>query len=279
MIILIRNQLRKELRSMPEWIEEAEKLYQQGISFAQIGRQLNVNRKLVSYYLQQKGYSPNHKFQPKIKVKQKTQKAINEDIFEIIDTQEKAYWLGFMYADGSVAEKNNRIELALQEEDYDHIVKFKNFMGSDHQIQTKCKVMNEKTYIGYRLGFNNAKIKTDLIALGCIPNKTKVLEFPKLPNELIRHFIRGYFDADGCITKHRTSGISLEILGTDEFLKGVANHYNIQNHIYRFNHSDIKRFMIAGQGAIAIMEDLYREETICLKRKKEKFKNILGEIA
>lgn len=49
--------------------------------------------------------------------------------FEKIDNEEKAYWLGFLYADGNVSLKEDKIELSLAEKDLNHIKKFKNFIG------------------------------------------------------------------------------------------------------------------------------------------------------
>lgn len=252
----------------PSWISEAEALYKEKKSFTKIGSELKVNRKLVSYYLKKLGYESHFKDCIRENVIQKTRKNVNEDAFEVIDNEEKAYWLGFMYADGCVYEQNNRIELSLQEKDYEHIVKFKKFMQSDHIIGKKVK---DNTYVSYRIAFNSKKIKTDLITHGCIPNKTRKITFPELDNNLVKHFIRGYLDADGCITNSRTSKTSVEILGCEDFLISLAKHFNIEGHIYRFNHSDIKRFMIAGKKAREILEYLYGDATIYLDRKYEKY--------
>lgn len=252
----------------PIWITKAEILYNENKSFTSIGKELNVDRKLISYYLIKKGYKPNHKFKSKTKIIQKSQKTLNEDIFEKIDSEHKAYWLGFLMADGCVSEKNNRIELSLQEKDYKHIIKFKEFMNSDHKVGKKIK---DNKYISYRLGFSRKKTKQDLMMHGCIPNKTKDMIFPNIKKEFKRHFIRGYFDADGCITNHKTSTVSFELLGYDNFLNEVARHLNIDGHIYKFNHSDVKRFMIAGKKAISILDYLYKDSTIYLDRKYEKY--------
>ena len=258
----------------PIWINKAEELYKTKKSFAQIGRDLNVNRKHVSYDLKAKGYEPNHKFMPKTKIKQKTQKPINENIFEVIDTEEKAYWLGFLYADGCVNEKNNRVELALQEKDYNHIVKYKKFLNSSHTIGVKIK---DKKYKSYRLSFSNAKIKNDLIHLGCMPNKTKKLKFPteeQVPKKYIKDFIRGYLDADGCIRKGTTTDATIEILGYYNFLIGIVQYFNLKGHIYNFSHSDVKRFVISGKQAKVILKHLYNNSSIYLDRKYDKYLQI-----
>ena len=256
---------------LPNWIEKAENLYKQQLSFTEIGRRLNVDRKKVSYYLQKLGYKPNHKFMPKTEVIQKNKIFINDNYFEVIDTEHKAYWLGFLYADGYISETKNNIELSLKESDLEHLKLFQKDLESKHELKKKIK---DNCYISYRLSFNSKKMKQDLIKKGCIPNKSLVLKFPNIeqvPQELIPHFIRGYFDGDGCITKHATSSISLEILGTEELLKGICDYFNIKGHIYTFNHSSVKRFMIAGNEAIKILDCLYKDSTIHLNRKFDKF--------
>lgn len=253
----------------PIWINSAIELRENGLSYAKIGEVLNVDRKKVSYYLQEKGYCPSKNYKKPNKQNQPNKKYVNETIFENIDTEEKAYWLGFMYADGCVARTSNRIELSLKESDYNHLIKFKNFLESEHVIGKKIKTIKDKTYISYRLGITSEKMKNDLIKHGCIPNKTKKLIFPKLDKKLIKHFIRGYLDGDGCITHQATSKLSLEILGTESFLRSILNYYNFpkDKYIYKFKHSDIKRLMLSGKNAFKVIDDLYKDSNIYLDRK------------
>lgn len=252
----------------PKWIDKAIELRKNGLSYAKIADQINADRKKVSYYLKEKGYGPNLKY-VRLNQKQPNKKYVNENIFENIDTEEKAYWLGFMFADGCINRTSDRIELSLKEEDYDHIKKFKNFLESEHSIGKKSKTIKDKTYISYRLGITNKKLKQDLISHGCVPNKTKILKFPKLKKEFIKHFIRGYLDGDGCITSHISSKVSLEILGTKEFLIEILKYYNVSTnkYIYGFKHSDINRLVLTGKKAFNIIEDLYKDSNIYLDRK------------
>lgn len=167
--------------------------------------------------------------------------------------------------------KNNRVELSLQECDYNHIVKYKLFLESDHAIGIKIK---DSKYKSYRLAFNNKKIKNDLIKLGCIPNKTKKLKFPtikQIPKKYIKDFIRGYLDADGCIRKGTTSDVTIEILGYYDFLIGITKYFNLKGHIYNFKHSDVKRFIISGKDAKRILNHLYKNSSVYLDRKYIKY--------
>lgn len=256
-----------------EWINRAIKLRKSGLSYAKIAKEIGKDKQTVSYYLKLEGYGPNEKY-VRTNQNQPNKKYVNENYFENINTEEKAYWLGFMYADGCVNSSRDSIELSLKEEDYDHIVKFKNALESEHIIGKKEKRTDSKTYISYRLCIKNKKLKSDLIKYGCTPKKTKTLEFPAIQEDLIGHFIRGYIDGDGCITSHKTSKISLEILGTYNFLNSIREYFQLDNdkYIYSFNHSDIKRLVITGEKAFNIIEQLYKNSTISLDRKFNRYK-------
>lgn len=72
---------------------------------------------------------------------------------------------------------------------------------------------------------------------GCTPKKSLVLQFPKesifKDKSLIRHFIRGYFDGDGCFTRHICHTIVspvVSILGTKEFLDKIIKYSQIESH-------------------------------------------------
>ena len=124
----------------------------------------------------------------------------NENYFEKIDTPEKAYCLGFWYADGNVYNnKNNRAEITQEESKKDILEKIAREFGTDKPMYTSNKE-NGKTL--YKLSFASIKITNDLIKLGCVPNKSLILQFPTfdtVPEKYMSHFIRGYFDGDGCI--------------------------------------------------------------------------------
>ncbi len=113
---------------------------------------------------------------------------------QIIDDQNKAYLLGLFYADGNVSLKQTHSRIALHEKDVKLLLKIKKVFKFFKLYADKSK--NQFTlYSGYK------KCKTDLILNGCLPQKSTVnktnLLIPKLEKDLLRHFIRGYFDGDG----------------------------------------------------------------------------------
>jgi len=131
----------------------------------------------------------------------------NDTYFENIDTEDKSYWLGFFYADGYVRKRHDsgQFKLKLCKKDKNHIELFKTNIKSEHIITDGVEFFtknNKKYKSEYSLlNIYSLKLVDDLIKHGCVQNKTQKIRFPILKNELIQHFIRGYFDGDGCIYK------------------------------------------------------------------------------
>lgn len=200
----------------------------------------------------------------------------NKNFFEVINTEEKAYWLGFMYADGYITQ--DYVGIALSTEDIDHLYKFKTALNSNHNIKT---YEGSTTYA--RLIIKSEKMKNDLIINGCVYNKSLILKFPDsriLPKELIKHFIRGYFDGDGSLVLSKGSN-NFKICGTMEFLKEVINCFNTYIPEYRFNEKLYKRkkdnknnYYISYGGRLktyTVMRWLYENSTIYLERKYKRY--------
>ena len=160
----------------------------------------------------------------------------NKDYFSKIDTSEKAYWLGFLYADGSINRyykneklKSMTLELNLSYKDKEHLEKFKRSLKTNIPIFEKKNELNEKEYKSVRIQLNNTKICYDLCDLGCTPSKTYDIKFPTydiVPKEFMRDFIRGFFDGDGCISISQMNGkphIFTVITGQPDMLKGISD--------------------------------------------------------
>jgi len=95
-----------------------------------------------------------------------------------------AYMLGFIYADGCLVEyKNGCHGLDITSKDIGHLRLLKKQLGAGHKIGRKER--------GYRIQVRNQNIYANLIKLGLVPRKSKVLDFPKMPETYLSHFIRG----------------------------------------------------------------------------------------
>lgn len=217
----------------------------------------------------------------------------NQDYFETINTEEKAYWLGFFYADGYVSKDRNNITLALGKKDRNHIEKFSKCISSNYPIKDKAVKSGKfkgKEYSVLTLTAN--KVKNDLIDKGCFNCKSLILKFPtKVPDELTHHFIRGYFDGDGTVfiskEKHHRSGkiediIHCRILGTYDFISQMNTFLNFDSIVVkRYKNSDkenMYEFVIKRKlRCKKLMDYLYNNANIYLKRKKQIFDNYFLE--
>lgn len=240
-------------------------MYLNGISTTKISKELNISRSRFSNYLKEQGIIVN---------KLPHKKKINENI----NTEEKAYWLGFLYADGCISSGNrNDIELSLQLSDKEHLQKFKNFIGFEGKLITD-------TY-RCRVSFKNRKMKSDLIKLGCTPRKSLTLTFPtkeQVPKELIPHFIRGYLDGDGCvICTEKTNNVN--ILGTKDMLQNICLHSGITtNRIYKSNAKSNKIFRLELNSRKDILHFcgyIYNNSKIYMERKFNKYKMLVEKFA
>lgn len=265
---------------MGERYQEAKELFLEGHSLSKIQEMTGYNRKWLSQLLKAEGYV----------IKQNNKKHdYNEAIFELIDNEEKAYWLGFLYADGCVTVIGIKsVKISLQAEDEEHLAKFRDFICPTLPIVpywARIKKI-EKQYNSVRVTATNSKIVDDLIALGCYPDKTEVIDFPfdKVPFELLRHFIRGYFDGDGSVAK--TNGVpSIRFLGASRsFVSDIQERLCDETGVSKNKISDIKRegrkvlyqFQNGSRKDVeALYNYFYEDANIYLPRKKDIIKNRL----
>lgn len=174
------------------------------MSLTKIAKLFNTNRDTLSKHLKKAGYTVVNN-QNKLK--------FNENVFDEINTEEKAYWLGFMYADGYIdsspldpdKKSTYKVELSLSEYDIEHLYKFNKFMQhEDNNVKVGKVKAKDKEYYRCRWGIANKHLWSSLNNLGCTPRKSLTLQFPNISifsnDNLIVPFIRGYFDGDGCLT-------------------------------------------------------------------------------
>lgn len=210
----------------------------------------------------------------------------NELFFNKIDSEEKAYWLGFMYADGYVSTTSRYIaELALAEFDKTHLEKFRDIICPNKQLNLKQKIYKGRMYFSYRLSILNKTIVSSLIDNGCIPNKSFIITFPygKVPLTLYNHFIRGYFDGDGTVGLYNNeSRIQIKISsGSIEFLNSLQNIFSEKvNNYSKVKISKSKKCTCYSldKGGIKVTTNLldyiYKDATIYLDRKFKKYTQI-----
>lgn len=127
---------------------------------------------------------------------------LNECYFKEIDTENKAYWLGFITADGCVV--GNKLTIRLKRSDKQHIMKFLHDIQSEHLIKEDEKTIRGKTFPSCYTSVYSKKMVENLKDLEVLPNKS-TREIPwSGPKHLLRHYFRGLVDGDGCISKFKT---------------------------------------------------------------------------
>ena len=205
-----------------------------------------------------------------------------QDIFEIIDTAEKAYWLGFLAADGCnyQREHNASIILNVHKKDVEHLEKFKQFCHTDAEI---------KSYVGYegfsnqtpmcKITLNSKKISNDLIDKGILPNKSLILQPPHILEEFYKPFILGYFDGDGSISKSsQYNNYSISIQGTKEILTWICEVLDWDAKLEKRNiNSNNNSYYIRCGGTnkpYQILNQLYNSCEIHLDRKFNIYKTL-----
>lgn len=123
----------------------------------------------------------------------------NFDFFEKIDTEEKAYWLGFIVGDGNV--HKDVLHIGVHVDDYDFLCLFNKAISGNHPVVKKTYISKGKPSQIARIDVVSRKMMADLFDKGVIPNKTGRMDMnltlSKVPKKLQKHFIRGFFDADG----------------------------------------------------------------------------------
>lgn len=243
-------------------------------SASSISVKYGINRKTLIKYLKERGVNI---------IKTGSSIHFNYNVFNKINSEESAYWLGFMYADGFIESKGNGVGLGVAIKDIEHMDKFCEFLQypkgkyivKSHQFgSTGTKNKNGEDMYMVNTLIRNSTLWNDLNSKGCVPNKSLILTFPNENifenKDLIRHFIRGYCDGDGSLTwgnkEHTIPSISF--VGTKEFLeslqlylgKGYLMHKpNCSEFTYRLSYTHTKAFNAS--------DYMYKNSNIYLNRK------------
>ncbi|GDX83955.1 hypothetical protein LBMAG42_57660 [Deltaproteobacteria bacterium] len=142
------------------------------------------------------------------------------DYFDVIDTAEKAYCLGFLAGDGWVYPANNAIGLELGAKDVTHLHALRNRMSPTQPLRQHLCHMNGKEIVQFRLSMHSRPMVEALGRLGVTPAKSRTFVPPVLTPALQPHFWRGLVDADGSINHGSTTGWRIELVGSQAACEG-----------------------------------------------------------
>ena len=267
--------------------EIIKNLYLSGLNCREISEKFNLKRSSVNRVIQLAGIARNAR-------ESQLKYHFNEKIFDCIDSEEKAYWLGFLYADGYVetVDKKHHLVLALAKKDRQHIERFNNFLQSNYPIHDyiiKTGEFSGKEYSKVML--NSPHLVETLISYGCTPRKSLTLKFPDFnifkSQSLINHFIRGYFDGDGSVfisnEKHWRNGTMTKVIhyrfvGTEEFLQQIDFQINLKGCKKKKKRSQAWELAYKRKKKVLpFFKYLYEDATVYLDRKRDIFINYIKE--
>jgi hypothetical protein len=218
----------------------------------------------------------------------------DEHFFDVIDTEEKAYWLGYLAADGTIRYRHHErlngrlrgssINLKLGTMDIEHLKKFKDLVSPDtplkymsSNVPTKSGELSSTFVV--LLAFNSNHMVEQVMDKGVGPRKTFTIGRPNISDEFIPHYIRGLFDGDGCcqINKSRKNTryvnyVRYSIATASEEMNKFLHEELMKNGI-ETKRSGITTYISKIDNAIGFYHYLYDNATIYLERKK-----ILGDL-
>jgi hypothetical protein len=254
--------------------EEIVKLYKGGLSSVEIAASYGVTHKTITRILDkcdvQRRTSGHRKYK------------LNENYFDDIDTPNKAYILGFLYADGSNTASKCTISMSLQEEDRYILEKMRQEIDSEKPLEfLDYSNKHDGGYHyknQYRLLLFSRHMCETLKKHGVVPNKSLVLQWPTfLRDDLYSHFLRGYIDGDGYIQPHKWEHC-VDFISTYDFCKNAQDyienklnikcrlddapcHNGITTYLYIRYKEQVKRFL----------DYIYQDAELYLDRKYQTY--------
>lgn len=233
-----------------------------------------VSKKKIVEWLQENNLWTGHRF---------LHSYYDEFFFDKIDTEEKAYWLGFIYADGYVS-NHNEVGIEIKSTDYKHLEKFKNSLKAERNVKFYHKNSTYGLEDVCRFSVNSAHMaKIMLNYFGSI-HKTYEGHIPILSDEkLVHHLIRGFFDGDGSLTgkpkdDNHIFRLSIVFIGAKEILEYIEKLSGFSWSWSKRVKTDINNYQIncgRVKDSLSFLNYMYEDATIYLDRKYELYKYLL----
>lgn len=222
-------------------------------------------------------------------------KNIRHRFFHSIETEIQAYLLGFIAADGSIDEKRNTLSIHVSAKDIEIPQLFQKWVSPESSIESYVgNTFNSrgKTYTSkdsVRINITSKQLISDLKNLGITQAKTwRELHIPNIDESLIKHFIRGYFDGDGCFSmsvrkpnaknREKNYRVSAQVeiyCKRDEILKDVRafilKELGVEMRIYYIDRDNMFKIRTSKSDDIKSLFSYIYDGSVYLNRKFSKF--------
>ncbi len=203
--------------------------------------------------------------------------ALNEAAFDEV-TPASAYWGGFLLADGAVCDTDAgsapRIELALQVRDRGHVAAFKRFLGAGHPV------VDRESQGSCRIAVRSKRLAAALVRFGVTPRKSFTAEVPKELEHNV-DFWRGVMDGDGHFNDPRNFP-KIKMVGAQHVVRQFASFCAAvvkPERLHVAAERGIFYTQLSGRDALDVIELLYRDATVALRRKQKAAQVLLARYA
>jgi transposase-like protein len=242
--------------------------YLSGYSCEKIGKIINFDAQAVRRLIKDMGI---------LKDTKPYQKLLNHNWLDNIDTEEKSYFLGLLAADGWL--DRNTLFIDLQKKDsYLLETLQQKIVPFIPLAYYSARATNLDDKVRLSITSKSWRMRCEELQIGYRKSLTMPDMIDKIPLEVRNHFVRGYFDGDGTVGVYFNKNLNkkfarVQFLGTKSFLVGIHRsiglpvgtiNLNPKEKIHRLNYSGKQRLF-------EIKEYLYKDATIFLPRKKNKF--------
>lgn len=251
--------------------EDVIRAYKCGLSLSQVGLRYGVSGSAVRSFLRRRDIPRRgpHSFR---------KYTIDHHIFDTIDAPSKAYWLGFLFGDGTTSHRNGFLAVAPLQ-DRGHLEELKHFLNSDAPIKP------HQCLRSLNLAIHSVHLGNHLRALGLSPERATTMCLPNIPDGLLRFFILGFFDAEGSFSGAPTPTgkrvLQIEFgQRSPIILNQIATHISHKTGVIKSvrprpngNH----RLCYTGKKAKTVLKYLYQgNEDLALARKFQQYARALS---
>lgn len=263
-----------------------------------LGQALNLIE-LEYHYVNAKSVADTlRKYNRTSKAQDEEERHINSRVFDFIDTEEKAYWLGMMFTDGWISktglnDAGKQIGLSLEKKDKKVMEDFRAFLGAEqYGLVHRASPKKDGTMAeSYQLLITSTRLHDSLVIYGITNNKSKdaAPKMQMIPKELRKHFWRGAMDGDGSLYYGHAGNLIFNFTGTNDFTYKFLGYLFYNDLIKSFPKTEAHRESKDFRGDallsfdIGLREDvyhairhLYEGATIYMER-KYKFLEVVKE--
>jgi len=262
-----------KLRHTPQHLINILKEFREGSSPKTLAAKYKMSSTNVRVYLKKRGEKMRN-----------TTYFSDFHFFDDIDTEAKAYILGFVYADGCL--HRNSMSITLAQKDIDILEKIKLAMCSERAITKTCSSGFGKRHAAYNLTITSPRLREGLMRQGITERKTETCSFPEIPEAYLRHFIRGYVDGDGSFGLYCSGGVgryNLSICTSPPFMARLVEIFSTLVESrggvcrrHKSSRSSVVTLRYSGKSTVCkLLNYMYSGATIYLDRKYKNYLHIV----